>query len=153
MEKRVWGQLVQLDPINKKQVKKEFVDRNNKVASEEVDESYLESNGRMRKALISGHLQGLLLQQAHLLQRLLVLSGDLRPLPARNLDLLRGLVGAWSLVLALLRARSHGEQFSGRTGRERASARGARGMAMAEREKEQMCGVAKGMNEEDTVNL
>jgi hypothetical protein len=73
---------MQLDPIDEHQAMKELVDRNNKATNEEVDESYPESNGRARRALISGHLQGLLLQQTHLLQQLLVLGGDLRPLPA-----------------------------------------------------------------------
>jgi hypothetical protein len=58
------------------------MDRNGKATNKEVNESYPESNGRMRRALISGHLPGLLLQQTYLLQQLLVLGGDLRPLPA-----------------------------------------------------------------------
>ena len=33
VEKRVWGQLVQLDPVDKKQATKEFMDRNSKAAS------------------------------------------------------------------------------------------------------------------------
>jgi hypothetical protein len=38
-------------------------------------------------------------------------------------------------------------------GGKRADARGARRMAMAEREREQICGAAKGRNENDTVDL
>jgi hypothetical protein len=72
---------MQLDPIDEHQATKEFMDTNSKAANEEVDEIYPESNGRMRRALISRHIQGLLLQQTHLLQQLLILGGDLRPLP------------------------------------------------------------------------
>jgi hypothetical protein len=69
VEERVWGQLMQLDPIDQQQATKKLVDRNGKAAIEKVDESYPESNGRMRRAHISRHLQGLLLrQQTHLLQ-------------------------------------------------------------------------------------
>jgi metal-sulfur cluster biosynthetic enzyme len=49
VKERVRGQLVQLDPVDKKQVMKEFMDNNKKAVSEEVDESYPESNGRMRR--------------------------------------------------------------------------------------------------------
>jgi hypothetical protein len=82
VEERIWGQLMQLDPIDEQQATKKFVNRNGKAANEEVDKSYPESNGRTRRALISGHLQGLFLQHTHLLQQLLVLGGDLRPLPS-----------------------------------------------------------------------
>jgi hypothetical protein len=68
---------VQLDPVDEQKAMKKLVDRNGKAANEEVDECYLESDWRTRRALISGHLQGLFLQQANLLQHLVVLGGDL----------------------------------------------------------------------------
>ncbi len=77
MKERIRGQLMQLDPVDKKKTTKKFMDRSGKAANKEVDESYPESDRRMRDAFLSGKLQGFLfLQQAKLLQRFLVLGGD-----------------------------------------------------------------------------
>jgi hypothetical protein len=73
-------------------------------------------------------------------------------LPAQNLDLLSGLVGARSLVLALLRVQSHGEQSGGEVGGKRSSARGVLRDGNGGK-REHMRGAAKGMNEEYAVNL
>jgi hypothetical protein len=40
VEKRIRGQLVELNPIDKKKAAEEFVNREGKAAHEEVDESY-----------------------------------------------------------------------------------------------------------------
>ena len=78
MKERIRGQLMQLNPVDKKKATKKFMDRSGKAANKEIDECYPKSDRRMRNAFISGKLQGLLLfQQAQLLQRLLVLGGDL----------------------------------------------------------------------------
>jgi hypothetical protein len=78
MKERIRGQLMQLDPVDKKKATKKFMDRSGKAVNKEIDECYPKSDRRMRNAFISGKLQGLLLfLQAQLLQRLLVLGGDL----------------------------------------------------------------------------
>jgi hypothetical protein len=78
MKERIRGQLMQLDPVDKKKATKKFMDRSGKAANKEVNECYPESNRTMRDAFFSGKLQALLLlQQDKLPQRLLVLGGDL----------------------------------------------------------------------------
>jgi hypothetical protein len=56
----VGGQLVQLDPVDEEQPTKEFVDWNRKAVSEEVNKSYLETDRKIRRILVFGHLHGLL---------------------------------------------------------------------------------------------
>jgi hypothetical protein len=56
VEERVWGQLVQLDSVDKEKATKKFVDRNREVANEEIDKSYRETNRRKRRTVTSGFL-------------------------------------------------------------------------------------------------
>jgi hypothetical protein len=100
MEERVWGQLMQLNPVDEKETTKKLMDRSGETANEEVNECYPEFDRRMRDAFIAGKHQGLLLfQQAKFLQHLLFLVGDLGPLPSRNLSLLHRGVGTSGFVL------------------------------------------------------
>jgi hypothetical protein len=102
VEERVWGQLVQLDPVDKEKATKKFENMNREAANEEIDKGYPETDRRMRRTLVSWHLHGLLVEQAHLFQHLVVLRGEFRPLPAGDLGLLHALFGAWGTVFALL---------------------------------------------------
>jgi hypothetical protein len=140
VENRIWGQLVQLNPVDEKVTTEKFVDRGGEAANEKVNECYLESDRRMREAFIARELQGLLLlQQAKFLQHLLVLGGDLGPLPARDLGLLHRGVSARSLVLQQLRARSHGGVLWWKNGLKGSKSVRSSEMAMAERERESRC--------------
>jgi hypothetical protein len=99
MEERIQGQLMQLNPVDKQETTKELMDRSGKTVNEKVNECYPESDRGMWEAFIAGKLQGfLLLQQAKLLQHLLVLVGDLGPLPSRNLSLLHRGIGTRGFV-------------------------------------------------------
>ena len=78
VKERIWGQLMQLDPVDKKEATKKFMDRSGKAANKEIDECYPKSDRRMWKAFVSRKLQRFLLfQQTQFLQHLLVLGGDL----------------------------------------------------------------------------
>jgi hypothetical protein len=111
------------------------VDRNRKAANEEIDKGYPETDRRMRRTLVSGNLHGLLVDQAHLLQHLVVLRRELQPLPVGDLGLLHEFFGAWGTVLALLGARSHGGNLGGETREQKQSARSLRRKKGIERER------------------
>jgi hypothetical protein len=64
---------VQLDPVDKEEASKKFVDRNREAANEEVNEDYPETGRRMGRTLVSWHPHSFIAEQAHLLQHLLVL--------------------------------------------------------------------------------
>ena len=100
VEERVRGQLVQLNPIDKKEAAEKLMDGNGKAADEKIDESYPETGRRMRGTLIPWHLHGLLVEKAHLLEQAIVLRGDFRPLPSGDLVLLHVLLSARGTVLA-----------------------------------------------------
>jgi hypothetical protein len=108
VEERVWGQLVQLDPVDKKEATKKFMNRNGEAVNEEIDKNYLKTGRRMGRTLIPGHLHGLLVEHAHPLEQAIVLRGDFRPLPSGDLALLHALLRARGTVLVVLGARSHG---------------------------------------------
>jgi hypothetical protein len=128
MKERVWGQLVLLDPIDEKEAAEKFMNGNREAKDKEVNEGYPEADRRMRRALISRHLQSVFLEQAHFLQHLFVLREQLRPFPSGDLGLLHALFGFWSVVLAFLRALTHGGSAAEETERkEKVCARSARG--------------------------
>jgi hypothetical protein len=67
MEDRVWSQLVQLDPEDKNEATKKFMNKNEEAADEEIDEAYPETGRRMGRTLIPWHPHSLLVEQVHLL--------------------------------------------------------------------------------------
>jgi hypothetical protein len=77
MKDRIWGQLVQLNPVDKEEATKKFVNRNGEVANEEVNEDYPETGRRMGRTLVSRHPHGFIAEHAHLLQQLFVLRREL----------------------------------------------------------------------------
>jgi hypothetical protein len=58
---RIWGQLVQVQPINKEQSTKEFVNRRGKTADQVVNEGYPVLDGWRQEAFFTGKDQTLLL--------------------------------------------------------------------------------------------
>jgi hypothetical protein len=77
VEERVWGQLVQLDPVDKEKATKKFVNKKREAANEEIDKGYPETDRRMRRTFVSRHLHDPLVEQAHLLQHLVILRREL----------------------------------------------------------------------------
>ena len=108
MEDGVRGQLMQLNPVNKEKSTEKLVDGGGKAANEVVDKSYPVPNGRTWEAFVAGEDQrALLLVQAKLLEGLLVLIGNFRSLPSRDLRVLHRCVGAWRGVSQQFGARRH----------------------------------------------
>jgi hypothetical protein len=52
VEERVWGQLVQLNPIDKEEATEKFMYRKRKATNEEIDEGYPETGWRMGRTLV-----------------------------------------------------------------------------------------------------
>jgi SOS response regulatory protein OraA/RecX len=63
MEKRIRGQLMQMNPVDEQETTEELMDRSGKTANEKVNECYPESDGGMLEAFIARKPQGLLLLQ------------------------------------------------------------------------------------------
>jgi hypothetical protein len=95
MEDGVGGQLMQLNPVNKEKSTEKLMDGGGKAANEVIDKSYPVPNGRTWEAFVAGEDQRALLDQAKLLEGLLVLVGDFRSLPSRDLRVLHRCVGPW----------------------------------------------------------
>jgi hypothetical protein len=102
VEKRIRGQVVKLNPIDKKEAADELMNGNSKVADEKVNKSYMKTRRCMRGTLIPWHLHGLLVEHAHPLEQAIVPRGDLGPLPAGDLVLLHAFVGARGAVMQRL---------------------------------------------------
>ena len=107
VEDRVGGQMMQLNSVNKEKSTEKFVDGGGKAANEVVDKSYPVPNGRTWEAFVTGEDQRALLVQAKLLEGLLVLIGNFRSLPSRDLCVLHRCVGAWRSVSQQFGARRH----------------------------------------------
>jgi hypothetical protein len=138
VEDRFGGQMMQLNPANKEKSTEKLVDGGGKAANEVVDESYPKSNRRAREAFVATEDQRVfLLHQAQLLEGFLVLVGDFRSLPSRDLHLLHRRVGPRSDVLGQLRARRHGIEFWSRKKIIGGTSTQSLEMAMAEVEREE----------------
>jgi hypothetical protein len=93
MQNGVGGQLVQLNPIDEKQTAEKFMERDRKATEEEINECYPEIDGRAWSALSTRKDHRLFVEQAELLQHLLVLGSYLRVFPPGDLGLLHGCAG------------------------------------------------------------
>jgi hypothetical protein len=72
MNERIGGQLMQLDPVDKEEASKKFLNRKGEATNEEVNKDYPESDGGWGELSSPGILIASD-EQAHLLQHLLVL--------------------------------------------------------------------------------
>jgi hypothetical protein len=61
MEKRIRGQLMQMNPVDEQETTEELMDRSGKTANEKVNECYPESDRGMGEAFITKKPHGLLL--------------------------------------------------------------------------------------------
>lgn len=139
MEDGIGGQLVQLNPINKKKAVEEIVNWGRKAADEVINKTNPILHWRVGVAFFAGKADGvLLLHQAKPLQRVEVLVRDFRCLPFK---IFSGHLGLWSTVARESRARWHQWHWrsnvraygrSKRVGRRGNCAEESRGTARAE---------------------
>jgi hypothetical protein len=104
MQNGIGSQLVKLNPVDEEQTAEELMERNREATEEKVNKCYPEVNGRARSALITREDDGVLGEEAELLQHSLVLGRGLQALPSRDLGLLHGCVGVRSAGCSALGA-------------------------------------------------
>ena len=104
----IGGQLVQLNPVNKKKAAEEIVNWGRKAADEVINETNPVLHWRVGVAFFAGKADGVLfLHQAKPLQHVEVLVGDFRSLPVK---IFGGHCGFWSAVARKSRAWWHQRQ-------------------------------------------
>jgi hypothetical protein len=110
VEDGIRGQLVQLNPVNKKKAAEEIVNWGRKAADEVINETNPVLHWRVGVAFFAGKADGVFfLHQAKPLQRVDILVGDFRSLP---LKIFGGHLGFWSAVASESRTRWHQRQWA-----------------------------------------
>jgi hypothetical protein len=77
MQNGIGSQLVKLNPVDEEQTAEELMERNRQATEEKVNKCYPKVDRRARSALITGEDNGILVEEAELLQHRLVLGSGL----------------------------------------------------------------------------